>query len=447
MAQSGSRVDIEEFMDRPLGFWRWFVFALCGLAMAIEGYDLAMLATIVPTLAEGLGVDASTISVIFVAQGIGLALGYIVVAPQADRIGRKTVIVWSMAGFGILTAATAFANTLGMVAALRFAAFIFFGGITTNIISLVAEFSPKHLRARQIILVNACFALGAAGGTMLAPVLADRFDWTAAFLLGGIVPLALLPILLVMLPESPRFLVTAGRPVEHVQQVLSRIAPIPAEVGSFSAQEDETGRMPFTAIFKDGRTLMTLLFAVASGMMMFVNNIFASWAPTLWHLQAGFKMEDAAATFAVSAIGAIVWPFVMIYLIGALGLKRTLVVCYLVGGAAMFVYTVQPFTHALAAFMALTYGSIVVGAVSGLYALISSSYPTQIRATALGFTAGVGRLFAILGPAIGGYLLAEDAAPVLVAFAFGFPLALAALAVGIGGGLQRCSGLEAVRAK
>src|SRR5690606_22627858 len=110
--------------------------ALCGLAMAIEGYDLAMLATIVPTLAEGLGVDASAISVIFVAQGIGLALGYIVVAPQADRIGRKTIIVWSMAGFGILTTATAFANTLGMIAALRFAAFIFFGGITTNIISL-----------------------------------------------------------------------------------------------------------------------------------------------------------------------------------------------------------------------------------------------------------------------------------------------------------------------
>ena len=428
---TAQNIDIETVLDRPLGAWRWFVFGLCGLIMAIEGFDMYMLGASVPALAAGLAVEPPAISAVFVAQGIGLALGYTMIAPLADKVGRKTVILACILGFGLVTLATAIVTTLTMVSILRLIAFAFFGGITPNVISLVAEMAPQRARPRQIILVTACFALGAASGSALAPIIVAQLDWWGVFLAGGLAPLILLPFLFFLLPESPRFLVIANRPIEQINRVLRRIAP-QAELGtSYMVDEPMSSKSSFKALFTEGRLAMTLLFMLAGGMMMFVGNIVASWAPTFWHLQMGFPMAQAAGLFALSSVGAIAWPLLMILLVNWIGLRKALMICFTAGGLCMLTYMVRPFTPLLAGFMAVTYGAFVVGAISGLYAFVSASYPTQIRATALGWTSGAGRLLAIIGPATGGWLLAEDIGPTGVAIAFGAPLLIAALAVAL----------------
>jgi len=426
---SDGATDIEEVLDRPFGAWRWFVFALCGVAMAIEGFDMYMLGAIVPALAAGLAVDPPAISAVFIAQGVGLALGYTLIAPLADRVGRRPVVLACMLGFGLVTLATAFVTSLAMVSFLRFIAFAFFGGITPNIIALVAELAPRRVRPRQIILVNACFAMGAAMGSALAPLIVSNLDWWGAFLAGGLAPLIMLPVMLFALPESPRFLVTANRATADVNRVLRRITPDVSATARYFLDEPPAGRASLKSVFAEGRLAMTLLFMVAGGMMMFVGNAVASWAPTFWHLQAGYPMSEAAALFALSSLGAIVWPIIMILLVNWLGLKRALLLCYVAGGLSMLVYVVQPFTPALAAFMAIAYGAFVVGSISGLYAFIAAAYPTQIRSTALGWTAGAGRLLAIIGPAAGGWLLAQGVGPAGVALVFSLPLFVAALAI------------------
>ncbi|MCW2349493.1 MULTISPECIES: MFS transporter [unclassified Sphingobium] len=432
MAQShtdGQRIDIETILDRPYGAWRWYIFALCGIAMAMEGFDMYMLGAIVPALAAGLAVEPAAISAVFVAQGIGLALGYAFIAPLADRVGRKPIVILCVLGFGLVTLVTALASTLTAVSLLRLVAFAFFGGITPNIIAMVAEISPRHIRPRQIILVTACFAFGSAMGSALAPLIVHRLDWWGAFLAGGAAPLLLLPVLIFTLPESPRFLVTAGRSTAQVNRVLRHITREVSDTAHYFLDEPPAGRASLKSVFAEGRLAMTLLFMLAGGMMMFVGNAVASWAPTFWHMQAGFPMADAAALFALSSVGAIVWPFIMIALVGWIGVKRTLLFCYFAGGTSMLVYMVQPFTPALAAFMAIAFGAFVVGSISGLYAFISAAYPTQIRSTALGWTAGAGRLLAIIGPATGGWLLAQGVGPFGVALAFGLPLFIAGIAV------------------
>jgi MFS family permease len=168
---------------------------------------------------------------------------------------------------------------------------------------------------------------------------------------------------------------------------------------------------------------------LAGGMMMMVGNLVASWAPTYWHLLSGFAMGEAAGLFALSSVGAILWPFVMILLIRGIGLQRALILCYVLGAIAMLVFAVQPFTPPLAAFLAIAYGAFVVGAISGLYALITAAYPTNMRATALGWTSGLGRMLSISGPAVGGYMLAEHYGPTAIALVFAVPLAIAGLAI------------------
>jgi len=424
-------IDIETVLNRQSGAWRWFVFGLCGLIMAIEGFDMYMLGAIVPALAAGLGVEPPAISAVFVAQGIGLALGYTLIAPLADKVGRKTVILGCILGFGLVTLATAFVTTLTMVSILRLIAFAFFGGITPNVISLVAEMAPQRARPRQIILVTACFALGAASGSVLAPLIVAQLDWWGVFLIGGIVPLGMLPFLFALLPESPRFLLIANRPIEQVNRVLRRLAPS-AELGtSYHLDEPASSKSSFKALFTEGRLAMTLLFMLAGGMMMFAGNIIASWAPTFWHLQMGFPMAQAGQLFAFSSLGAIVWPLLMILLINRIGIRWALMICFTAGGLSMMTYMIQPYTPLLAIYLAVTYGAFTVGAISGLYAFVAASYPTQIRATALGWTSGAGRLLAIFGPATGGWLLAENISPVGVAIAFGLPSLIAAVAVAL----------------
>src|SRR5690606_2008388 len=111
------------------------------------------------------------------------------------------------------------------LSALRFAAFVFFGGVVPNTISLVSEVSALKVRSRNVVLLNAFFAFGAAMGSALAPLLVDRFGWQGAFWAGGLAPLAMIPVLWVLLPESPRFLVVRQRPAAEIRKVLARIAP------------------------------------------------------------------------------------------------------------------------------------------------------------------------------------------------------------------------------
>jgi MFS transporter, AAHS family, 4-hydroxybenzoate transporter len=187
--------------------------------------------------------------------------------------------------------------------------------------------------------------------------------------------------------------------------------------------------VPVGALFAPGRRANTLLFMLAGGMMMLVGNLVASWAPTYWHTLSGFAMSEAAGLFALSSLGAIIWPLAMILLIRGIGLKRAVILCYGLGATSMLVFAIQPFTAALAAFLAIAFGAFVIGAISGLYALIAAAYPTPMRATALGWTSGLGRLLSIAGPAIGGYMLAAHWGPVAIALVFAIPLAIAGLAI------------------
>ncbi|TKD50666.1 MFS transporter [Sphingomonas baiyangensis] len=430
-ATTGRSADIESLLDRPFGGWRLAVFLMCGAIMAVEGFDMYMLGAIVPALAAGVGVSPAAIAGVFVAQGIGLAIGYTALSPFADRYGRRPVILLCVAGFGLVTLATVLATTLTHLMILRLVAFIFFGGVVPNTISLVAELAALRLRERMVVLLSAFLAFGAASGSALAPLLVNGFGWQGAFWAGGIAPLVLLPILYAFLPESPRFLIVKGSSPERVRRSLVRIVPEAAGIEQFTTIEPRSEKVPVAALFAEGRFANTLLLTLAGGMMMLVGNLVASWTPTYLNALAGYSMQQGAALFATSSIGAIAWPFVMIVLIERIGLKNAVVLCYALGFAAMLSFMVTPFTPAWAVFLSVSYGAFVVGAISGLYALIAAAYPTQIRATALGWTSGIGRLLSIMGPAVGGFMLAEGYGQTPIALVYAVPLAIAGIAVAL----------------
>ena len=153
-------IDIDVLLDRPLGAYRLMVYTLCALVMAIEGYDMYMVGTMVPSIASAMGVEPSALASVFVAQGIGLAIGYTAIAPLADYYGRRPVILVCVAGFSVVTAATALAGTLTSMSAMRLLAFIFFGGAVPNLVAHVGEMVTPSRRQQQIIMLNVLYAFG-----------------------------------------------------------------------------------------------------------------------------------------------------------------------------------------------------------------------------------------------------------------------------------------------
>jgi MFS transporter, AAHS family, 4-hydroxybenzoate transporter len=133
---------------------------------------------------------------VFSAGLFGLMIGALIFGTIADRIGRKRIIVLSTAAFGIGTLLTVLAQDAAWLVALRFLTGLGLGGAMPNAVALTSEFSPQRRRATIVMTMFAGFSIGAAVGGLLAPALIPAFGWRSVFMVGGLAPFMLVPILL-----------------------------------------------------------------------------------------------------------------------------------------------------------------------------------------------------------------------------------------------------------
>src|SRR6516225_11279703 len=226
---SASPVDVAEFIDaQPVGGFQIRLLLTCAAVLFLDGFDTQAIGFVAPALAKEWGVTKVALGPVFSAGLFGLMIGALVFGPVADRLGRKTVIIFSTLAFGLGALATAFAWDLTSLLVLRFLTGLGLGGAMPNAIALTSDFSPKRRRATMVMIMFCGFSIGAALGGLLAADMIPRFGWRAVFIVGGIAPLLMLPILVWRLPESVRFLATFGHAPERVAELLGKISPTTA---------------------------------------------------------------------------------------------------------------------------------------------------------------------------------------------------------------------------
>ena len=178
----------------------------------LDGFDTQSIAFIGPAIADDFGLQATDMTWVITASTIGMCAGAMTLGTFGDRIGRKKTILLALALFGVFSLAGAFAQTLEQIIVLRFLIGLGMGGATPALLALTAEFSPKSRRGTFMTLV----LLGLPGGALLGGLVAAAWlpvmGWRGIFLVGGVLPLALLLVCLKMLPESPVFLATKRTP-------------------------------------------------------------------------------------------------------------------------------------------------------------------------------------------------------------------------------------------
>ena len=177
---------------------------------------------------------------------------------MADRIGRKKIIIFSTLAFGIGTLATAFVQDVNTLLAIRFLTGLGLGGAMPNAVAMTSEFNPHRRRATMVMIMFCGFSVGAALGGLLAAALIPQFGWRSVFVVGGVAPLLLVPILALAaagigaLPRAHRRAPTSALPncsAASIRRLRSRPAT------QFVVHEPRLAGIPVLHLFREGRTL------------------------------------------------------------------------------------------------------------------------------------------------------------------------------------------------
>ena len=197
----------------------------CAAVLFVDGFDTQAIGYVAPALAREWGLARGALGPVFSASLFGLMLGALILGPLADRVGRRRIIISSTAAFGLGTLATLFAEGPTSLLVIRFLTGLGLGGAMPNAVAMTAEFSPHRRRATMVMVMFCGFSIGAALGGLLAAAMIPAFGWHSVFLVGGVAPLLLCPVLLRRLPESVRFLALSGRSNGRIAGVLAGLFP------------------------------------------------------------------------------------------------------------------------------------------------------------------------------------------------------------------------------
>jgi len=401
-----SPVDVAAFIEQqPVGRFQIGLLLTCAAVLFLDGFDTQAIGYVAPALAKEWGLTKGALGPVFSAGLFGLMIGALIFGPLADRIGRKKIIILSTLAFGIGTLATAFTGDVNTLLVIRFLTGLGLGGAMPNAVAMTSEFSPHRRRATMVMIMFCGFSVGAALGGLLAAALIPQFGWRSVFVAGGLAPLLLVPILMLRLPESVRFLALTGRAHERVAQLLGFINPkaVFAPGTRFVVHEPRLAGIPVLHLFKSGRTLVTLLLWVVFFMSLLDLYFLSNWLPTVLN-DLGASVSEAAAIGSMLQVGGVVGTFALGSIIDrfsfrALGLVYFAAV-FAVGAIGQLGHSVVFVTMAIFAA-----GFCIVGGQIAANALAATYYPTSVRATGVGWALGIGRVGSIVGPLVGGALL------------------------------------------
>lgn len=433
-ADAARIVDVSALIDgAPIGGFQYRTLALCMAVLFFDGYDTQAVGYAAPALAPALHIDRPSMAWVFAISLVGLMLGACIFGPLADRFGRKKLVIATTALFGIFSIATATCTSFDGLLVMRFLTGCGLGGAMPNAVSLSVDYFPRKLRATTVSIVFVGFSIGAAVGGYLAAAMLARFGWTSIFYVGGILPLLLLPLLIVWLPESIRLLLLHGERSQDIARNLAQIYPGRSFAGevTFIASEENAPGIPVKHLFTRGRAPGTSLIWVVFFLSLLVTFLLASWMPTVFHA-AGISLERAVAATATLQLGAIVGTLGVGRLMDRFNPYTVLTTAFILAGISIALMSLISAVMPLIGILALIFvaGALQgAGGTQGANALAGSYYPTYIRSTGLGWALGIGRVGAIIGTLLGGLLVSLHWGLEGVFFAAGLACFLAAVAV------------------
>jgi MFS transporter, AAHS family, 4-hydroxybenzoate transporter len=399
-------VDVQALIDgSPIGAYRIGVFVLCAFIAMVDGFDTQSIAFAAPAIAATWQVSPSQFGAAFGAALFGAMMGGIVLGPLGDRIGRRQILGIAMVIFGLASYGCAHSQTIQGLMLWRSVTGLGLGGAIPCLIAITSEFAPLRLRATVVTTMFCGFPIGALFGGLISAKLLETFDWTAIFALGAVLPLALLPFVLLFLPESLSTALARDPRDAGARNVLSKISgrTFPASTKLTVSADRSPKKVSPVELFSRKLWLGSTLIGVLFFATLLLSYFLVNWTPLLLR-QSGMSVQLAIYGNVLMNAGGIVGGLLISRLTDRLGIIRILPIAYVAGALTVAVIgsTISDSVTLIAAFLA---GLLCIGSQLTAVGVITLLYPPELCATGAGWTMAAGRMGSFLGPLGAGFLV------------------------------------------
>jgi len=353
------------------------------LGNLIDGFDVLAIAFTAPAIARAWGVSPQLLGAVFSAGIAGITLGSLLLAPFAERVGRRRFVTFAMAAMAASMLGCAFAADVAQLVGLRFVTGLGVGAILPTLNSVVAEAAPSTRRNLTLSIFTAAYPLGSLLGGVLAMSLMGAYGWRSVFVVGGAATGVVAVLQWAWLPRVSR------------------------------GQDREPGPSGLRALMRAPLLAPTVGLAGAFFFEMLVVFFVLNWTPRLLEM-GGLPPQSGVAVAMVINLGSLFGGLTYGVLTDRFGWRRTgpaYAFGLAMGLAAFGAFIGNPTTLFA---LALAVGVFVGGSMTSLYALAPVVFPAAARVGGTGLVIGLGRCGGVLGPLLAASGLAAGfGAPVL----------------------------------
>jgi MFS transporter, AAHS family, 4-hydroxybenzoate transporter len=355
------------------------VASLCFLVLFLEGYDITSMSYAIPSLIEAWHVRPPQFTIALTAGSFGLLFGALSAGLLGDRLGRKPVLIGCTAAFGLFSLLTAFSTGLVSLAVLRFLTGLGLGGGIPIAIALATDYAPLRSPRRLVILMSAGVSVGNTMGGFIASQIVRLSSWEIIFVVGGLLPILVAPLLIAFMPES-----RALRAAQAIDPEARRATPLD--------------------LFRHGLALRTSVLWMVNLFNLVGNYFILFWLPAILHAK-GLSPSAAILATTMYALGTILGALVTAPIVDHLGVERVIACILCMGAFCVLLVGAFELPFPVLCVVICGAGMGIGGCQHGINSVSGALYPPPIRSTGTGWALGLGRVGQIGGPLIGGMLL------------------------------------------
>ena len=381
---------------------------VCFLMNMLDGMDVMVISYTAPAIAKdwartGVPITPSDLGLVFSVGLLGMAIGAMFLAAQADRVGRRRMILLSAVLMGSCVLATQYVQSVPMLVLARFISGLGIGSMLATTATLTAEYAPARTNGFWVSFAMSGYPLGAVLSGMVAARIIPVYGWQTMFLIAGVSTLLTVPIIYFYLAESLDFLLKS-RPNNALLQANRILQKMGGELlTDLPSANTNVTKAAVRELFVGNRRGATLLLWTALFMSFATLYFLTMWIPKLAS-NAGLALNLAIYAGTVFNLGAFFGIITQGYLSAQFSLQR--VICGFLIATALLMAGFGFVSGSI--WVLLLFGLIgfgVQGGFVGMYSLAAKLYPTRVRATGVGWAVGAGRIGAVVGPLAGGLLI------------------------------------------
>jgi benzoate transport len=407
MASTAGQIDTSAsriLADAPMSTLQILVVFISVLLNALDGFDVLAITFAAPGISDDWSISRSALGVVISASLAGMVAGSVLLAPFADRIGRRPTILVCLILMAVGMLLTATSSSIAMLGLYRVITGIGIGAIIPSITAVSAEFSNEKRRNFAVSAMTIGFPVGGLVGGMISAELVDISGWRAIFVAGGLITSAFIPVVWFLVPESIEFLSARGGPgaLQKINAILKRMGH--ATISEVDAPAAQPQSADPRELLGPAYRMTTILLIAAYMLHLLTYYFYAGWLPKIL-TDSGYETSAAIATSSIMHIGGIIGGMAIGWASHYIGLKRVAIISMLGTSIMLAIFATVTDDLTTLRIVAAVLGVFMFGGIVGLYAFLARAFPARLRVTGCGMAIACGRGGAVLGPILGGVLL------------------------------------------